>query len=66
MSTTTLNYFDVTYITPSGTEGTHYAVKASSIQEAIELTPIMLAYGTPWHPDEFKVVSAKPSDNPPR
>lgn len=54
--------FDIEYITPAGISGTHYGVEASSVEEAMRLTPIMLAANTIYTPDQFTSVSAKLSN----
>lgn len=65
MTDTVKKYWDITYITPVGIHGTHYAVEGETVEEALEKTPVMLSYGTPWRPDEFKAVSGVPCVNPP-
>lgn len=60
-----MKYWDITYITPAGIQGTHYAVQAESLTEAIRLTPEMLSYGTPWKPEQFIVVNGEPCEKPP-
>lgn len=54
-------YFDVTYRSPAGIVGTHFAVLAETPEDAAELTPVMLSYGTPWAPSEFQVLSVSPT-----
>ncbi len=65
MTTTTTQYWDITYITPVGIQGTHFAVEGDTVEEALEKTPHMLSYGTPWTPDQFTAVSGIPCQNPP-
>lgn len=65
MTDTVKKYWDITYITPVSIQGTHYAVEGETVEEALEKTPVMLSYGTPWRPDEFKAVAGVPCANPP-
>jgi hypothetical protein len=65
MSNTKPTYWDITYITPTGIQGTHFAVEGDTVEEALQKTPVMLSYGTPWTPDQFQAVSGVPCANPP-
>lgn len=58
-------YWDITYITPVGIQGTHFAVEAETLEEAMKKCPVMLSYGTPWSPEEFTAVSGCVSTNVP-
>ena len=58
-------YFDVKYKSPAGNIGTHVAVEAESIEDATEISPVMLAYGTPWQPEDFTVLHVEESQNKP-
>ena len=60
-----MKYFDVTYKSPVGNTGTHNAVEALNEFEASRISPVMLSYGTPWKPEEFTVINAEASKNPP-
>jgi hypothetical protein len=57
----TAQYYDVTYRTPSGATGTHCAVQANDLIDAVMRCPIMLSFGTPWHPSEFQVLAVVPT-----
>ena len=59
-------YFDITYRSPRGTIGTQIAVEALNKFEASRLSPVMLSYGTPWTTEEFTVLNAEISKNPPQ
>jgi len=58
---TTPDYYDVTYRTPAGNMGTHVAMQANSVADAVTRTPIMLSFSTQWHPSEFTVLSIIPT-----
>lgn len=58
-------YFDVTYRTPNGIEGVHYAVEAVNQYEAARYTPIALCYATRYTPDMFTIVKVVRSKNIP-
>jgi len=63
-----MNYYDVEFISPVGNYGKHTAVDAESVLEAVQKSPLMLSYGTPWKPEEWTVISVVPSpkENLPR
>lgn len=67
MSQSSLNYYDVEYISPAGYAGTHKALQASSVVEAATISPEMLCYSTDYVPSQFTVVAVNPtkdSDKP--
>ena len=55
-------YFDVEYKNPQGIKGTHYAVKADSVEEAALISPIYITYSSLFKPEDFTVLSVKPSE----
>lgn len=66
MNVETKRLFDVDFVGPSGHGGTHYAVMADDEAGAAARSPVMLCYGTPFTPDDFKVTAVRPCAQPPR
>ena len=60
-----MQHWDVTYQSPVGITGIHYAVQAETAQEAAKTSPVMLSYGTPWTPEQFVVLTVRFSNNVP-
>lgn len=59
-------HWDVTYQSPAGFTGIHYAVQAENEFDAAKTSPIILCYGTPWTPEEFKVLTVCSSKHLPQ
>ncbi len=53
--------YDVELIGPSGYPETHFAVKADNEFEAARLSPIMLTANSHILPEQYTVISVKPS-----
>lgn len=51
--------YDINFINPLGNPGVHYALEASSPQEACDQSPYWLAVSSHWRPDQFTILSAK-------
>ncbi len=54
-------FYDVSYISPSGAQGTHHAVEADCIQDAVALSPVMLSYNSDYLPEDFTITAVVPS-----
>jgi hypothetical protein len=60
-----VEYYDVTYISPTGVRGTHTAYRALNEDHARTSSPEMLALNTQFNPEDFTVIDVKPSENLP-
>lgn len=58
-------YYDITYKSPAGSIGIHYAVEAVSEDVAASKSSEMLCYGTAWKPQHFTVIRVVLSENKP-
>lgn len=60
-----MTYYDLTYRSPMGVVGTHYALLAEDPESAAKESARQLAYGTPWTPEEFTILEVKESTHIP-
>ena len=58
-------YYDVSYISPSGSHGKHYAVEEESPAKAAILSLVMLSASTSFEPKDFSVTGVVPAANTP-